>query len=180
MKPNGKNSICRLSPLLATLLALVLSGTPALAHEMGHHHDDEDMAEHMRAMMEVKKDIPEDYRIMERTPMLPDKESLATGQRLYQHNCSVCHGEKGDGQGPAAAGLKTPPANFLDLDHSAIYGPGEKFWIIGHGNPKTGMPAFPLLKPVDRWHLVNYILQLQQQGAGEAEHEHHHEHEHHQ
>jgi hypothetical protein len=43
----------------------------------------------------------------------------------------------------AAYVLKTPPANFLDHKHSAIYGPGEKYWIIGNG---TGKPECLLLR----------------------------------
>jgi len=162
------------SVIFATLLFLVFSATPLLAHEMGHHHDDEESSAHLQAMMAMKKDIPEEYRIMERSPMLPDAESLEQGKTLFRKNCSVCHGEKGDGQGPAAKSLKNPPANFLDLDHSAIYGPGEKFWLIGHGSPQTGMPAFPKLTPVERWHLVNHILHLQQENPGEEEESDHH------
>lgn len=59
--------------------------------------------------------------------------------------------------------MKTPPANFLEKKHSAIYGPGEKYWIIGNGTGKTGMPAFSQLTPVQRWHLVNYIIHLQEE-----------------
>jgi mono/diheme cytochrome c family protein len=121
----------------------------------------------MQSMLAVKEGVPEEYRIMERTPVIPDDESLQQGEKLFLQNCGVCHGEKGDGKGPAAAALKPPPANFLEKKHSAIYGPGEKYWIIDKGTGKTGMPAFPQLTPVDRWHLVNYILHLQQERSGE-------------
>lgn len=145
-----------------TLLLLIVSASPALATGSGHHHHDEEAPDHMQSMMAVKESIPEEYLIMERTPILPSEESLQKGQKLFLQNCSACHGEGGDGKGPAAASLQTPPANFLDKKHSAIYGPGEKFWIIGHGTEQTGMPAFSHLTPIDRWNLVNHILQLQQ------------------
>jgi mono/diheme cytochrome c family protein len=83
----------------------------------------------------------------------------------------VCHGEGGDGKGSAAASLKTPPANFLDKQHSDTYGPGEKFWIIGNGTGQTGMPAFTDLTLNERWHLVNYILNIQQE-TQEAQNDH--------
>lgn len=158
-------SKCRRSYLSVTfvfLLILMIAGTSVLASGKGHHHPDEGMSEHMQSMMAAKDSVPEEYQIMERTPILPDEDSLQLGRKLFLQNCSVCHGEKGDGKGPAAAALKTPPANFLDHKHSAIYGPGEKYWIIGNGTGDTGMPAFTQLTPVQRWNLVNHILQLQQ------------------
>lgn len=155
-----------LSTVYGILLLLAAKGNPALADE-GGQHPNEVMSEHMQAMLAIKKTTPEEYRIMQRTPIYPNEESLQQGRKLFLHNCSVCHGEKGDGKGPAAATLKTQPANFLDKKHSDIYAPGEKFWIIGNGSGKTDMPGFPQIDPLDRWHLVNFILHLRQQGTKE-------------
>ena len=128
----------------------------------GHNEDHE----HMREMMTLKEQIPEDYRIMDRTPLKPSSESLARGARFYTQLCAACHGPRGVGDGPASAALPAPPASFLDLEHSAIYGPGEKYWIIGNGIPAAGMPGFAdRLKPRDRWDLVNFILELQRRAA---------------
>ncbi len=151
-----------ISKFIAALWLLVISATPVLATGSGHHHHEEGTSDHMQSMMAVKEAIPDEYQIMERTPILPSEESLQQGRKLFLQNCSACHGEDGDGKGPAAAALETSPANFLDKKHSAIYGPGEKFWIIGHGTEKTGMPAFSHLAPIDRWHLVNHIIHVQQ------------------
>lgn len=68
----------------------------------------------------------------------------------------MCHGSEGRGDGPAASGMKKPPANFLDRENSAINGPGEMFWIIGNGSGETGTPSFPHIKVVDCWHLLNF------------------------
>ena len=145
---------------MAFLLSFALSSS-ALASGTGHQHN-MGMTEHMQSMQKVKEGVPEEFQIMERTPIIPDEDSLQLGLKLFLQNCSACHGEKGDGKGPAAAALKTPPANFLDSKHSAMYGPGEKYWIIGNGTGSTGMPAFTQFTPVQRWSLVNHILQLQQ------------------
>ena len=39
-------------------------------------------------------------------------EVLALGQRGYMLYCRTCHGENGDGRGPAAPGLRPPPRDF--------------------------------------------------------------------
>jgi len=151
---------CRQALLVGGLL-LVAAG-PASAHGTEKHVTQSAPDEHMQAMLAVKAQVPEAYRVMERTPVIPDAESLARGAVLFREHCAACHGEKGDGKGPAAAALPTPPANFLDQHHSSMYNPGEKFWIINNGGDGTGMPAFPGLSPGDCWHLVNHILALQQ------------------
>jgi mono/diheme cytochrome c family protein len=115
----------------------------------------------MALMTAFKKTVPEDYRIMERTPVFDSKESLFSGRKLYMTHCAVCHGSLGRGDGPGAAGMKTPPADFLDFEHSAHYGPGEKYWLIAKGSKNMGMPAHPKVPPKDVWHMVNYILALQ-------------------
>jgi mono/diheme cytochrome c family protein len=41
-----------------------------------------------------------------------DAATLNAGQRAYGYYCRACHGDAGDGRGPAAAGLQTPPRDF--------------------------------------------------------------------
>ncbi len=121
MKSNVCDRFFGILHLLAILLLLlVISTSPLLANGKDNHHPDGGTSEHMQSMMAAKEGVPEEYRIMERTPILPNDESLQQGRKLFLQNCSACHGEKGDGKGPAAAALKTPPANFLDKKHSAI------------------------------------------------------------
>lgn len=38
--------------------------------------------------------------------------TLNSGQRAYSYYCVACHGAGGDGRGPAAVGLDTPPRDF--------------------------------------------------------------------
>lgn len=146
--------------LLLLPVAALASGT-GHHHDHGHHHD----GGHMAAMQAVKETIPADYRVMDRTPVTPTETSLASGAELFRQNCAVCHGEQGRGDGPAAQGLATPPANFRDAHHSGFYGPGERYWIVSHGLD-NGMPAFrESLSPRQRWNLVNHILKLTREDA---------------
>lgn len=156
--------------VLWVLLLSIAFAASVFAHGKENHAERSAVDKHMQAMMAVKEKIPEEYRLMERTPVLPDEASLARGNTLFAKHCAACHGEKGDGKGPAAAALPTPPANFLDTGHSGMYNPGEKYWIVGNGTGETGMPGFPQLPPKDRWHLVNYILSLQKPAETSSRH----------
>lgn len=39
-------------------------------------------------------------------------ETLERGRDVYAYYCLSCHGARGDGQGPAAVGMRPPPRNF--------------------------------------------------------------------
>jgi mono/diheme cytochrome c family protein len=39
-------------------------------------------------------------------------ETLNDGYEAYMLNCYACHGEKGDGRGPASPGMRPPPRDF--------------------------------------------------------------------
>lgn len=41
--------------------------------------------------------------------------SPASGQEMFKAYCAVCHGANGQGNGPAAQALKTPPADLATL-----------------------------------------------------------------
>ena len=42
-------------------------------------------------------------------------QEMGYGQAEYRNSCAVCHGEQGEGNGPLAAELKTPPADLTSL-----------------------------------------------------------------
>lgn len=148
---------------LAAAGFILLLAVAAWGHGDEHQAEAMSMQQHMKQMYQLKQQIPAEYQVMNRTPVRPDEQSLALGSRLYEQHCAACHGATGAGDGPAAAALATPPANFHDRQHSTIYGPGEKYWIIGQGSGQTGMPGFEkALSPRDRWDLVNHIYWLQQ------------------
>lgn len=47
-------------------------------------------------------------------PAFELKGDAAKGESTYKNMCGSCHGEKGDGNGPAAAALTPKPSNFTD------------------------------------------------------------------
>ena len=67
------------------------------------------------------------------------------GRAVFAQNCAVCHGAEGKGDGPAAAGFKPRPANFLEVSRTST--PEDKqLRIVTNGGASEKlsplMPAF--------------------------------------
>ena len=93
-------------------------------------------------------------------PIMPDVESIAIGQALFNENCVACHGPEGRGDGPTALSLNPPPADFA-AGHTAIHTDGDLYYWILQGIEETAMPAFEAqLTDEQAWHLVNYVRRL--------------------
>ena len=93
-----------------------------------------------------------------KNPVAANDQSVKKGQELFKANCTMCHGEKGQGDGPLAASLTPKPAS---INKQTIGGQtdGELFWKISEGKPP--MPAFKTSIPEkDRWAIVNFIRTL--------------------
>jgi len=45
-------------------------------------------------------------------PNLPDSEKFSRGSYVYEQNCQVCHGQRGDGRGELAETLQPKPRSF--------------------------------------------------------------------
>ncbi|RMG68632.1 MAG: hypothetical protein D6715_01730 [Calditrichaeota bacterium] len=86
------------------------------------------------------------------------------GRQIYMKRCAQCHGEKGDGRGPAhdvflphprdfTSGLfkiRTTPSGELPTDE-------DLHRVIRKGMPYTGMPAWPSLSDDDITNLIYFI-----------------------
>lgn len=98
-------------------------------------------------------------------PILPDVESIAIGQQLFNENCVACHGLEGRGDGPVAASLNPPPADFAS-GHTDTHPDGDLYYWILNGIDDTQMPPWEDEFSNDEvWHLVNYVRRLSAQGA---------------
>jgi mono/diheme cytochrome c family protein len=62
--------------------------------------------------------------------------------RLYAETCSVCHGEKGDGNSHASAGLKPPPKDFTTNEARQNLTRAYMINVIRDGKPGTAMMGF--------------------------------------
>ena len=89
-------------------------------------------------------------------------ELLAKGKAAFATNCVICHGEKGDGNGPAGMALNPKPRNFAKDKFKAGATPDAIYNTITHGLTVDGKPTtmvgFGQLSPEDRSGLVYYVL----------------------
>lgn len=90
-------------------------------------------------------------------PLAPAKTpDVAHGAPLFAQNCASCHGVAGDGHGPDAAKLATPPIAFSDLNRARQRSPFALYQAIDQGIDGTAMPSFAALPSDDRWALAFY------------------------
>ncbi|MDQ3019845.1 MAG: cytochrome c [Bacteroidota bacterium] len=85
---------------------------------------------------------------------------IGKGQGLYNTNCASCHGETGQGNGPAGATLNPPPRNFVDPSKQ-IWKNGPKisnmYVTLQEGIANTGMASFSNITPEDRFAIIHYV-----------------------
>jgi len=97
--------------------------------------------------------------------------SAADGAKVYQTYCTTCHGPKGQGDGPAAAGLNPKPADFAtrsfkyDVNGDGIKGEIDDIKAIVHdGAAKHGgsplMTPWPMLNPAQLQAVAEYVQSL--------------------
>lgn len=129
---------------------------PAADEHMEDEHMDEVDMHSPEEHMEGEHDVPDEAAAVP-NPLREDGDSTLLGGELYAANCALCHGETGEGDGPAASGIQPPPAD-LHADHVQALSDGALFYIITHGRPDTPMPAWEnQLSEIERWQVVNYL-----------------------
>jgi mono/diheme cytochrome c family protein len=87
-------------------------------------------------------------------------ELIAKGQASYVANCAVCHGDKGDGNGPAGASLSPKARNFITEKFKYGSKPEQVYKTISEGAKDTAMMAFAHLPEDERWALTYFVLSL--------------------
>jgi mono/diheme cytochrome c family protein len=84
-------------------------------------------------------------------PAPPSQPAVADGVAIFRMRCVTCHGENGDGRGPASAGLDPAPRDFGDPAWQAKVSDDHIENVIAVGGLSLGlsaaMPAHPDLSP---------------------------------
>ncbi len=98
--------------------------------------------------------------------VLSAEEMKETG-RLYNINCGVCHGAKGEGNGPLATSGKVGGIKSLVSDAAKGYTDGRLFHIVTYGQNNMGSYASQLNRK-QRWEIIQYVRSLQGVGAAKT------------
>jgi len=113
----------------------------------------------------------------EHNPIKMTRQSVDTGNNIYQQNCASCHGTRADGNGMAGMMMNPRPANLQAM--AGTHPDGDFAYKINTG--RGAMPSWKnALAETEVWHLVNFIQSLdkipfasQQKGhSHDAGHEH--------
>lgn len=98
-------------------------------------------------------------------------ETPQTGAVLYARHCAACHGERGDGQGIAAAFLYPKPRDFrtgrfrLVSTVNAIPTRQDLLGVLQRGMPGSAMLPWNHLPPAELEALVDEVLNFRRQGV---------------
>jgi mono/diheme cytochrome c family protein len=104
--------------------------------------------------------VPADVAKMT-NPVKTTPESQAKAKKLFDMDCAICHGEKGDGKGDVVSDLNLKMRDYTDSATLKNRTDGELFYYIKNGEPDQKMPPeAPRAKDDDIWNLVVYVRSL--------------------
>ena len=103
--------------------------------------------------------VPAKYKSMKSSVKAGDPSINSVGKDLYNKNCKSCHGAKGLGDGPKAAGLKTSTGDFSSAKFQANTD-ADIYYMSFVGRDE--MPNFEkkITYEADRWAVVGFIRTL--------------------
>jgi mono/diheme cytochrome c family protein len=92
-------------------------------------------------------------------PIKATPASIEAGKKVYDAQCTNCHGATGKGDGKMAASITgTKPSDLSDAEWKHGSSDGEIFTLIKDGAKGTGMRGFASrMKTDDIWNVVNYL-----------------------
>ena len=93
-----------------------------------------------------------------------DPKMIARGKEIYVTTCAVCHGDTGDGKGPAGVALPLKPSDFRDKAGVGEMRDNYWFWRVSEGGQSepfkskgSAMPPWKgALSVQDRWAVMAY------------------------
>jgi len=93
-----------------------------------------------------------------------DAAAVESGRKIYQPNCSSCHGNHGKGDGAAAQSLDPAPTDLAAVQ--AILSDDYLLWRISEGGLmepfRSSMPAWKTILTQDQtWELIAFIRALE-------------------
>lgn len=96
-------------------------------------------------------------------PLEASAGNIAAGKKLYENNCSRCHGASGLGDGEAGKDLNPRPSNIAMFIRMHRVPDGYLYWTIAEGGVplKTAMPAFKtVVQEEGIWKIILFLNEL--------------------
>jgi cytochrome c553 len=91
-------------------------------------------------------------------PFVFDAHVRAEGRVLFETFCVVCHGARGDGDGPLVPKIPNPPA--YSSERVRTMPPGQVFHVMTVGSGR--MPPYASqISSAERWKIAAYVQTLQ-------------------
>lgn len=90
-------------------------------------------------------------------PWVSTPEIVAYGTKLFSTNCAMCHGNAGQGDGPAGAGLNPKPRNLVEGQWTQGNDLTDHFKVLANGITGTSMASYKHFPTGDRWALTHFI-----------------------
>lgn len=110
-----------------------------------------------------------------KNPVVATADTLKQAKALYDTNCAMCHGEKGDGKGMAAKALKEKPSNLTNAAMMKEMTDGEIFYKVSEG--RMPMPGFKSkLTEEQRWQVVHFVRTFSEKSSAKKDDQKGHKH----
>ena len=94
------------------------------------------------------------------------ESTTPTAEMIYKNNCSVCHGDNGDGRSRASNSLVPPPRNFTEAGELTR---DYMILTVANGKPGTAMTSWKTrLNPAQTEAVVDYVRNRFMQDAIET------------
>ena len=98
-------------------------------------------------------------------PLQGNAQAIQAGKEIFTTNCSSCHGDTAEGNGPAAASLDPKPADLKVVTKGQA--DDYIFWRISEGGNmppfNSAMPSWKgILSEEQIWQVISYIRSIAQ------------------
>jgi mono/diheme cytochrome c family protein len=140
---------------LASRLAIITGAIAACAVLLGVVL----MRETLKAKPKVQQTAKDGFLALDSAP-------LPSGRELYKNYCAACHGDNGDGNGPAARFLFPKPRNFGQAKFRIVSTTNrlptddDLMQVLNRGMPGSAMFPFAHLAGAERRELVTHVRTL--------------------
>lgn len=94
---------------------------------------------------------------------------IKLGAKVFQAQCSACHGATGNGDGPIGLQLNPHPVAFTDTQRARQRSVFALYQVVTQGISDTPMPSFAQLPESERWAVATYVGGFAHNAAAQAQ-----------